>query len=61
VNDLVRGLPQRHAVEFSLTQTADFILRGFALGQTETVLLERTPPRPDRPASSHDKLRDDSP
>jgi hypothetical protein len=41
---LVRGLPQRHMLELGLTQTADFILRRFACGETETEFIERQRP-----------------
>lgn len=52
---LIRGLPRRHAVEFGLTQAADFILIQFASGASETTILER-----DRPGAG-DKLREDQP
>ena len=38
---LIRGLPKRHAVEWSTTETADFILRQFACNESETQLLTR--------------------
>lgn len=59
---LVRGLPQRHAVELSLSDTADFILRRFACQETETAYLERRRIHPGfPPPGAADKLREDEP
>lgn len=53
---LVRGMPKRHAVELSLNECADFILRRWQLGaDLETTILENEHP------GSSDKLRDDAP
>lgn len=52
---LVRGLPQRHAVQMSLKETANFVLEGWQSGKSETALLSRNT------AGQTDKLRDDQP
>ena len=44
---LCNGLPQRHGVVLSLTDTADFILRRFILGEGETAILARVAPTRD--------------
>jgi len=44
VTALIRGLPQRHAVEMSLAETANFVLGRFACdNETETQILNRRP------------------
>jgi len=48
---LLGGLPKRHAVEWTLSEASDFILRQFATDQSETQLINR----------KTDKLRDDYP
>jgi len=48
VSALVRGMPRRHAEPLSLQGSADFIIRRWANGETETQILQ-------------DKFRDDLP
>lgn len=76
IRALRRGLPQRHAVEWPLTEAADFVLRQFATGETETVFVrkqgasavlhdgEHSDPWRTAPGASvvtDDKLREDTP
>jgi len=41
MKDLIRGLPKNHAVQFTLADIADFVLRQFACEQSETEVLIR--------------------
>lgn len=67
VHDLIRGLPKRHAVEWSLNQAAEFVLREFATGASETTILAidkygcRCPQPCEHTRPGADKLREDLP
>ena len=58
INALRKAMPQRHAVEWPLTEAADYVLRQFATGESETQFIQRLPDCLPSVAPTKDKFRE---